>query len=233
VTARPAAGLPAEDIVDVRLTEAMREGGCLICSVRARSERAILDAIIGERVLDIGFRAELERTVGFCRRHVAELVETDRRGSGGILGSSILLAAVIQRRLGEVVGGIGTSGRGLRKRLRSARQRPPCIVCTQGASAVGTALGRLAERSRDAAWANAMTGMELCLDDFLDLWAAAGAERAFEPIAEAQLDRFEDLQRRLDGYARHSSHDRLHLLADDERSAADEAARVLGGDRLG
>lgn len=225
-------GLPAEDIVDVRLTEAMREGGCLICSVRARSERATLDAIISERVLDIGFRAELERSVGFCRRHVAELVETDRRGSGGVLGSSILLGAVIQRRLAEVVEGIGTRGRGLQKRLKTARQRPPCIACTQGASAVGTAVGRLAERSRDPAWATAMTGLELCLDDFLTLWAAADSERAFEPIAEAQLARFTTLQQRLDGYAQHSSHDRLHLLADDERSAADEAARALGGDRL-
>jgi len=62
----------------------MRLGGCPVCAVRARSERATLDAIINERVLDIAFRAELERTQGLCRRHVAELLPTDRRETGGI-----------------------------------------------------------------------------------------------------------------------------------------------------
>ena len=59
--ARP---LPSRDIVDMRLLEAMATGGCPVCVVRARSERATMDAIINERVLDLGFRAELERRVG-------------------------------------------------------------------------------------------------------------------------------------------------------------------------
>jgi hypothetical protein len=73
----------------------------------------------------------------------------------------------------------------------------------------------------------------LCLDDFLSLWAAAGSDRDFEAVAHAQLARFADLRRRLDGFAQHSSHDRYHLLTEEERSAADEATRVLGGDDAG
>ena len=167
----------------------MRLGGCPICAVRARSERATLDAIINERVLDIGFRAELERSQGFCRRHVAELLPTDRRETGGMLGSSMLLSAVIARRTTDLDPAIGSRGRSLRARLKRARERPPCIACTQGATAVETALVRLAERAGDAAWGGALTAAPLCLDDFLALWATAGSDPAFEPVARAQLAR--------------------------------------------
>ena len=181
----------ARDLVDVRLLEAMRLGGCPICAVRARSERATLDAIINERVLDIGFRAELERSQGFCRRHVAELLPTDRRETGGMLGSSMLLSAVIARRTADLDAAIGSRGRGLRARLKRARERPPCIACSQGATAVETALVRLSERAGDAAWGAALTAAPLCLDDFLALWATAGSDPGFEPVARAQLARFD------------------------------------------
>jgi hypothetical protein len=223
----------ARDLVDVRLLEAMRLGGCPICAVRARSERATLDAIINERVLDIGFRAELERSQGFCRRHVAELLPTDRRETGGMLGSSMLLSAVIDRRTTDLEAAIGSRGRGLRARLKRARERPPCIACSQGATAVETAIVRLSERAGDAAWRAALTVAPLCLDDFLALWATAGSDAGFEPVAQAQVARFADLRRRLDGFAQHSSHDRYHLLTEEERTAADEATEVLGGDGAG
>ncbi len=224
-------GPVARDIVDYRLLEAMQPGRCPICAVRARSERATLDAIINERVLDIGFRADLERKQGFCRRHVAELLATDRRETGGMLGSSMLLSAVIDRRIGVLREAVGSRGRSLRVRLKVARARPPCIACTQGETAVQTALARLTERSRDGTWVALLAEAPFCLDDLLALWSEASKEPAFEPIAQAQLARFENLRLRLDGYAHHSSHDRLHLLTDLERSAADEASRALGGDR--
>lgn len=220
----------ASDIVDVRLLDAMRAPGCPICAVRARSEKATMAAIINERVLDIGFRTDLERKQGFCARHVAELVPTDRRETGGILGSSMLLSAVIDRRIDLVRGAIGSRGGRIRVRLSLARERPPCVACSQGDTAVATALARFADRSSDPAWAGALAETAFCLDHFLALWARAGARRGFEPVARLQVERFEDLRRRLDGYAHHSSHDRLQLMTDEERSAADEASRALGGD---
>ena len=42
--------------------------------------------------------------------------------------------------------------------------------------------------------------------------------------------KLDDLRRRLGDYVDHSAQDRRHLLTDQERSAADEAARLLGGD---
>ena len=223
----------ATDIVDVRLLEAMRDPGCPLCAIRARSEKAVMDSIINERVLDIGFRRDLEVRQGFCRRHIAELVPTDRRETGGILGSSMLLAAVIDRRLGALRDSPGERGRRRRDRLAQARKRAPCIACTQGASAVETAEARMTTRASDAGWAEALGPAAFCIDDFLGLWASAKGDAAFEPVARRQLDRFEALRIRLDGFAQHSSQDRRHLMTEDEKTAADQATRLLGGDRLG
>lgn len=221
---------PVSDLVDVRLLDAIERGGCAICAVRSRSERATLDGIIAERVLDIGFRAGLERDHAFCRRHAAELIEADRRASG-ILGSSILYGAMLERRLAALRDAVGRRGRSRRTRLDAARRRPPCGVCSQGAQAVETALGRLPERAADPAWATLLGGIPFCLDDLGALITAAGDAPAFRPVVDAQLARLQDLHQRLEGYAHHSAQDRRHLVTDGERAAAQEAATLLGGDR--
>ena len=229
-TGGPAAtDLPARDLVDVRLAAAIQLGGCAICAVRARSERATLDAIIAERVLDVGFREGLEREHGFCRRHSAELLEANREASG-ILGSSMLFGAIVERRLATLREAFQVKGRGRRQRLAAATERPPCIACNQGASAVEISTARLLERSADPAWVAAMREIPFCLDDLTTLLVAAGDQASFAPIAEHHLDRLEGLRARLAGYADHSAQDRRHLMTDEERTAADEAARLLAGD---
>ena len=225
----PGEGLPSRDIVDVRLAAAIALGGCAVCAVRARSERATLDAIIAERVLDIGFREGLEREHGFCRRHSAELLEANRQASGS-LGSSILFGAIVERRAASIRAALGARGRSRRQRLAEAGRRPPCIACGQGASGVDIALARLVQRSADPVWAAAMLEIPFCLDDLTALLAAAEDEASFAPIAAHHLARLDDLRRRLGDFVDHSAQDRRHLLTDEERSAADEAARLLGGD---
>jgi len=223
-------GPAARDIVDVRLLDVLRGAGCPICAVRARSEQATLDAIIDERVLDLRFRADLERRSGFCRRHVAELVSTDRRRTGGILGSSLLLSAILDRRLGPVRAGL--DGRKRRRRFGTAQDqpvRPPCIACSQGDAAVATALGRLADRASDEAWAGALADSPFCLDDLIALATTGAGRPSLEPVLRRHVERLDALRVRLEGFADHSSHDRRHLMTDPERSAADEATKVLGG----
>jgi hypothetical protein len=222
-------GLPSRDLVDVRLAAAIELGGCAVCAVRARSERATLDAIIAERVLDIGFREGLEREHGFCRRHSAELLEANRQASGS-LGASILFGAIVERRLAVLRAALGARGRGRRQRLAEAGRRPACIACGQGVSGVDIALARLVERSADPAWAAVLLEIPFCFDDLTALLAAAGDEASFAPVAAHHLARLDDLRRRLGGFVDHSAQDRRHLLTDEERSAADEAARLLAGD---
>ena len=220
--------LPARDLVDVRLAAAIDEGGCAICVVRARAERAMLDSIIAERVLYLGFRNGLEREHGFCRRHAAALIVADRRASG-ILGSSILYEAMLRRRLAAIGEALGTRGRRRRGRLEAAARRPPCLVCGEGVNAVDVAAARLAERTAEPAWSAAAAAIPFCFDDLVVVLAAVGDDPGAAPVVAAQLARLEDLRARLEGYADHSAQDRRHLITDGERASADEAAGVLGG----
>lgn len=227
-----ASALPQRDLVDVRLVAAIELGGCAICAVRSRSESSAVEAIVDERVMDIGFRAGLERTYALCRRHVPEIVAAERRTSG-ILSSSILYEAMIARRLAELREALGSRGRSRRKRLEAAGQRPPCVVCVEGGEAADVAKTRLVQRSGDPAWAVVIGDIPFCLDDLVALLAEAGDEPAFAPITERQLARIDDLAQRLDAFAHNSAAERRHLMTDEERGAADEATRVLGGDRPG
>jgi hypothetical protein len=223
--------LPARDLLDVRLAAAIEVGGCPLFVVRERAERGMLDATIAERVLDLGFRAGLERDHGFCRRHAAGLLVADRRASG-ILGSSILYGAMLERRLAGLREALTTRGaRRRRGKLSDAARRPPCLVCGEGVSAVDVAAGRLAERMADPAWSSAAAAAPFCLDDLVRLLAASADTPAAGDVIDAQLARLDDLRARLEGYAHHSAQDRRHLMTDAERAAADEAARVLGGDQ--
>jgi Family of unknown function (DUF6062) len=226
-----AADLPQRDLVDVRLVAAIDLGGCAICAVRSRAESAATVAVLdGERVMDVGFRAGLERTGSFCRRHVAELIVAERRATG-ILSSSILYEALLSRRVAVIREALASRGRGRRKRLAEARFRPSCIICAEGSSAVDVASQRLVERSGDAAWAAVIGEIPFCLDDLVALMEMAGESTSFAPIAERQVTRLADLEQRLDAYAHNSSPERRHLMTDDQRRAADEASKALGGDR--
>ena len=227
--ADPPGRLPARDLVDVRLVAAIEAGGCAICHVRARAERGMLDTTVAERVLDLGFRAGLERDHAFCRRHVAALLAADRRASG-ILGSSILFGAMIDRRASAIRAALGCHGRRRRSQLAVARDRPRCLVCDQGAQAVENAVHRMVERCAEPAWTDALRDVPFCLDDLVLLLTQGGDDPSLAIVADAQLTRLDDLRARLEGYAHHSAQDRRHLLTDAERSAADEAARVLGGE---
>jgi hypothetical protein len=222
-------GLPQRDLVDVRLVAAIELGGCAICAVRSRAEASAVEAIVDERVMDIGFRAGLERTYALCRRHVSEIVAAERRTSG-ILSSSILYEAIIARRLAGLREALGSRGRSRRKRLEAAGNRPSCVVCVEGGEAADVAKTRLVQRSGDAAWAAVIGDIPFCLDDLVALLATAGDEAAFVPIADRQLGRIDDLAQRLDAYAHNSAPERRHLMTDEQRRAADEASRLLGGD---
>jgi hypothetical protein len=221
--------LPQRDLVDVRLVAAIEVGRCVICAVRARAESGAIDAVVDERVMDIGFRAGLERTYAFCQRHIAAVIVAER-GSSGILSSSILYGAIISRRLAALREALGTRGRGRRNRLADAGTRPPCVICREGSEATGVALTRLVQRSADPAWSQVIGEIPFCLDDLVTLLAAAGDTPAFAPIAERQLARLDDLADRLDEYAHNSAPERRHLMTDDHRRAGDEASRLLGGD---
>jgi hypothetical protein len=155
----------------------------------------------------------------------------ERGGGGGTLGSSILFEAVLAVRVAELRSVHESRGRGRGRRIEAAARPPACPVCAAGTAAasrfVGTALSRAAEPS----WQDALGSAAFCLDHFVLVMAAARPSDEWRAIEARQLARVEALRARIESFAHRSAHDRRHLITDEERRSADEAAALLGGGR--
>jgi hypothetical protein len=107
----------------------------------------------------------------------------------------------------------------------------------QVAAAETHAAARLAKLAAEPAWAEALGTAGFCLADLLTVWAASAAsdegQRAWAPVGAAQLERLREVLARLDGFIDNSSHDRMHLLSDDESRSLREATAILGGGEPG
>jgi hypothetical protein len=223
------AELPVHDIADGRLADAFGLAGCPICRYATRSAGRFVDGMLDESVNDRGFRAELDAARGFCRRHTREVLLANRRHSGGSLAAAILFAAIARIRKRELDGISSERGRSRSQRITQARHAPACPVCAQAASAETTAAARLIELAREPAWAGAMGAAAFCVDHLMILMSRGGTSLEWRAVEAAQTARIERLRERLDGFAHHSSQDRRHLMTEEERTSADEAATLLGG----
>jgi hypothetical protein len=202
--------------------------GCPVCGYRNRSAERYISAILGEMVNDRGFRRDLDAARGFCTRHTHAVTAATRRESGGTVAAAILFGAIASVRARELASGFGDRGRSRQRRLDETRRAPSCPVCAESATAEQHAVARLAERLDRPDWADAIAAAPLCLDHLARLAAAAEAD-AWRPVGERQLARVDALITQLRSFAHHSSHDRRHLITDEERRSADEAASLLGG----
>jgi hypothetical protein len=223
------AELPVHDIADGRLADAFGLAGCPICRYATRSAGRFVEGMLDESVNDRGFRAELDAARGFCRRHTREVLLANRRHSGGSLAAAILFAAIARIRKRELDGISSERGRSRSQRITQARHAPACPVCAQAASAETTAAARLIELAREPAWAGAMGAAAFCVDHLMILMSRGGTSLEWRAVEAAQTARIERLRERLDGFAHHSSQDRRHLMTEEERTSADEAATLLGG----
>jgi CYTH domain-containing protein len=228
----PAASrLPIDGLGDISLADLLGQAGCPLCRLRRDSTDRYLRALLWEGVNDIGFRERLTTGRGFCREHAHAVLATDRAQSGGSLGAAILLGSAVRARLAELRRVPAIRTRRARDVVRTASQAPDCPICGHVAAAERMTVDRLLARLGDPVWREAMASADLCLDDLLRVWTKAIDDRNqhWPQVAAAQLARIEQLVRRLDSFAHHSSHDRRHLLTDSERGAGDEAAAFLGG----
>lgn len=222
--------LPVRTGADVHLADAFEAPGCPLCRERQRSEDAYLESILAESVNDIPFRQALDAARGFCARHVAAVLEADRRRAG-TLGAAILLRASLVPRLRELEVANGAKGRNRARRVADAAQPPACPACERDARTDAGRAESLVGLTADAAWADAATNAPLCLDHLLALMAVRSAPRGWAAVEARQLERLTQLRDRLDGYAHTSSHDRRQLQTDEQRASPAEAARVLAGER--
>jgi adenylate cyclase len=229
--ATPQARLPIDGLGDISLADLLHQGGCPLCRLRRDTSDRYLRALLWESVNDIGFRERLTRGRGFCRQHARAVLEADRAQSGGSLGAAILLASATRARLAELKRIPALRTRRTRGGIAEASVRPDCPICGHVAAAERMAVERLLTRLAEPEWLRAIASAELCLDDLLRMWSTATDSRNvhWPEVTAAQVATLEQLVARLDSFAHHSSHDRRQLLTDSERTAADDAAALLGG----
>ncbi|HKG57491.1 MAG TPA: DUF6062 family protein [Candidatus Limnocylindrales bacterium] len=222
------AELPIREIGDARLADELAADLCPVCTERDRAAARFVESILFERVTDRGFRAELDAARGFCPKHTWNVLAADR-ASGSGAGAAILFAAIARVRLAEAQAAFSERGRSGARRVAAARRAATCPVCEHGSGAEASAIARLVALSADDAWAQALGDAPLCLDHLLAIVAAGEPSATWQRIGERQLRRADELRRRLESFAHHSSHDRRHLLTDEERASVEEGAKLLGG----
>ena len=223
--------LPVHSGADARLADAFAKPGCPLCRARSDRERTYMASILAEFVNDVPFRGQLDRARGFCERHVHALVEADQRGSGGLLGPAILFHAVLRIRLREATDAHRTKGRSRSRRTAEARTPAQCPICAEIRRADSVTVAGLVHLAADPAWAQAAAAADLCLDHLLAVMGEAPSNDAWSQVEAQQLARLRQLEETLESFVQRSSHDRRHLITDEERASLAAAAIALGGDR--
>ena len=222
-------------LADDRLADLLMAEGCPICGFRAQASRRYLGTVLRESVTDRTTRAELDAAGGYCRRHSRELLVADRAEAGGSLGTAILYAAIVRRRIEAIDLAAAAPKRRRRTSIAAARRPPTCPACRAVGSAVTGAIARFVELAVVEDWAAALARAEFCLDDLLNVWdgsvvARVGVTDPWPAILEAQRSRIAEIERDLSGFAHHSSHDRRHLKTAAETASIERGRRLLGGD---
>jgi hypothetical protein len=187
-------------------------------------------SILTEFVNDVPFRSQLDRARGFCEAHVHGLVDADRRGSGGLLGPAILFWAVLRVRLREATEAQRTKGRSRSKRVAEARAPAQCPICAEIRRADAVTVAGLVHLAADPAWAQAAASAEVCLDHLLALMSEPPSTAGWARVEADQFGRLGQLNEALESFVQRSSHDRRHLITDEERASLAAAARALGGE---
>ena len=227
------ARLPARDFEEIRLAEALERRRCPICDARQDASWAALRGLAREGATDRGLRDRMDKGLGFCQPHSLGLSRMELLQTSSQLATAVLLDAVLRRRLAtlkKLAGSDAASqGRGLQELAE-----PRCPVCERIAEASRAAVERLLGLAADPAWASALSGAEVCLDDLYDLWSAAVAgpkerQARWSPILAGQRKRLEALQETLADYAHNSTSDRRHLITPEQHAAGAAAIRLFGG----
>ncbi|HEX7497123.1 MAG TPA: DUF6062 family protein [Candidatus Limnocylindrales bacterium] len=225
--------LPARDFEEIRLAEALERGRCPICDARQEATYAALRGLAREGATDRGFRAEIDKGVGFCQPHSLGLAKMELLQTSSQLATAVLLDAILRRRLAALKKLTGSDaagqGRGLGE-IGNSR----CPVCARAAEASSAAVKRLLELSVDAAWSAGLGSGGLCLEHIYSLWSTAAVspkdvQGRWSTILAAQLERLESLQGRLAEFAHNSTSDRRHLITREQQEAQAASLSLFGG----
>lgn len=156
---RAGSGLAAMPVLEA-FEKAVTPDCCPLCSLEARSEEAALKRLLGEDLMDPGFRSRLART-GLCRHHVQRLLAGRDR-----LGTALVLLELVRHGRRQLS---GVAGEG--SETRTAGPIPEtgvyqdCLVCAEVREAMARYARTVAALYRDdAAFRQRLAGHDgICL----------------------------------------------------------------------
>ncbi|HEV8633003.1 MAG TPA: hypothetical protein VG370_02000 [Chloroflexota bacterium] len=156
------------------LRDALGRPGCVVCRLAARSVRRYLEALAFESVNDLGLRAALRRSRGFCNLHAWQLLDEAREPFG---------AGIIYR---DVLNGCAETlarGAGARSELAGGGE---CLACDARARSAARYVDALVDHVNESEIARRLEdGGGLCWRHFA-LGLARGG-RGVRALARAQL----------------------------------------------
>jgi len=225
--------LPARDFEEIRLAEALERGRCPLCDARQEAAFAALRGLAREGATDRGLRSQMDKGLAFCAPHSLGLSRMELLQTSSQLATSVLLDAVLRRRLASLEKLAGADAQTQQRGLIDLSD-PRCPVCDRMDEASKTAIDRLLRLSQDGAWTAALGEAEICLDDLYALWSAAAAAprdvtERWSGILAAQRRRLAQLQTALAEYAHNSTMDRRHLITAAQKEAGAAAVRLFSG----
>jgi uncharacterized protein DUF6062 len=115
------------DATAFEVRDALREHGCAICRLTARSVHNAIRSIAYEQINDIALRADLRQSSGFCNRHAHQWLKE----AHSVLGTALIYRDVLQSALRELASGAPARGRlrGLKRLGAGEPARDGCVLC--------------------------------------------------------------------------------------------------------
>ena len=230
------------------LVEACRRPGCPVCRLAQDAAQHYLESFFYENVNDVGMRGHLRRSLGFCREHAWQAIDS---GVGDSLSEAILYHDIlgnVLKKLPEtpptsaaktgILARLGISADSLTEAVKGVVQaltpKEPCPACVQRKDMTGIVLTELAASVGQAELLKALAASAgLCLPHLRQALKKAPGEAASRALLSIHRPKLEALDRELAEIIRKSDYRFREEEFGPERDAWKRAVEVVVGSRMG
>ena len=222
------------------LWDALGQPGCPVCSLAERNSFRFLDALLYERVNDVGTREELRKSLGFCNWHAWKSLEVQNCPLGlGIIYNDMLER--IQERLAKVQHSIPVFIPFIRRLLprgkvknsnRLLRPSHSCPVCQSVRFFEETNLGILLDFISERDFERQFSGSAgICFPHLIIAIEKFPGHENLPLLIERQMTKYESLQGEVSEFIRKHDYQYAHEPRGAESDSWKRALEMVVGKR--
>lgn len=219
--------------LQIELREAMGQWGCPLCRLSLKAERAFIDSLNYERVLDLKTRDDLKAARGLCEDHSRMWQQVQ----GSALGVAIVYRVAVLDLLRDTEPEAARRGTFLRPRSGAVevaeRLAPsePCPACEIGRSTVARFADLLLNDIQEHETQSLLLASGgLCLPHLRITLERRGAGRGYEVLMAVQREAWQRLIDELDEFIRKNDYRFTdEIMTEDEGTAWSRALDVIVG----